>query len=81
MKLSNQRSDPDLQRQVTTLAAVLGSIAINTLSNIFPLNGVSVGDFGTADSDVSTPEDRSGARFAAITLVHSPADFNLSRLD
>jgi hypothetical protein len=44
MKLSNQRSDPDLQRQVTTLAAVLGSIAINTLSNVFPLNGVSVGD-------------------------------------
>ncbi len=44
MKLSNQRSDPDLQRQVTTLAAVVGSIAINTLSNIFPLNGVSVGE-------------------------------------
>jgi hypothetical protein len=41
---SNQRSDLDLQRQVTTLAAVLGSIAINTLSNIFPLNGVSVGE-------------------------------------
>ena len=44
MKLSNQRSDPDFQRQVTTLAAVLGSIAINTLSNVFPLNGVSVGE-------------------------------------
>jgi hypothetical protein len=41
---SNQRSSSDLQRQVTTLAAVLGSIAINTLSNIFPLNGVSVGE-------------------------------------
>ncbi len=41
---SNQRSDLDLRRQVTTLAAVLGSIAINTLSNIFPLNGVSVGE-------------------------------------
>jgi hypothetical protein len=40
MKLSN----PDFQRQIATLAAVLGSIAINTLSNIFPLNGVSVGD-------------------------------------
>ena len=40
---SNQRFD-DLQRQVTTLAAVLGSIAINTISNIFPLNGVSVGE-------------------------------------
>jgi TspO/MBR family len=44
MKLANQLSDPDLQRQITTLAAVLGSIAINTLSNIFPLNGVRVGD-------------------------------------
>jgi hypothetical protein len=44
MKLFNQHSDPDLQRQITTLAAVLGSIAINTLSNVFPLNGVSVGN-------------------------------------
>jgi hypothetical protein len=44
MKLSNQRSDPDLQRQVTTLAAVVGSIVINALSNVFPLNGVSVGE-------------------------------------
>jgi hypothetical protein len=44
MKLSNQGSDSDLQRQVTTLAAVLGSIGINTLSNVFPLNGVSVGN-------------------------------------
>jgi hypothetical protein len=44
MKLSNQSSTPDLQRQVTTLAAVLGSIAINTLSNVLPLNGVSVGE-------------------------------------
>ncbi len=42
---SNQRSEPeDRQRQITTLAAVLGSIAINTLSNVFPLNGVSVGN-------------------------------------
>jgi hypothetical protein len=44
MKLSNQNSEPDLQRQVMTLAAVLGSIVINTLSNVFPLNGVSVGN-------------------------------------
>jgi hypothetical protein len=44
MNSSNQGFDPDLQRQVTTLAAVLGSIGINTLSNIFPLNGVSVGN-------------------------------------
>jgi hypothetical protein len=44
MNRSNQGFNPDIQRQVTTLAAVLGSIAINTFSNIFPLNGVSVGD-------------------------------------
>lgn len=44
MKLSNQGSNSDLRRQITTLAAVLGSIAINTLSNVFPLNGVSVGE-------------------------------------
>jgi hypothetical protein len=44
MKLSNRGSQTDLQRQITTLSAVLGSIAINTLSNVFPLNGVSVGN-------------------------------------
>jgi hypothetical protein len=44
MNSSNQRSDPDRQRQIATLAAVLGSIAINTLSNVFPLNGVSIGN-------------------------------------
>jgi hypothetical protein len=44
MKLSNQGSEADLRRQITTLAAVLGSIAINTLSNVFPLNGVNVGN-------------------------------------
>jgi hypothetical protein len=43
MNSSNQGFDPDVQRQVTTLAAVLGSIGINTLSNIFPLNGISIG--------------------------------------
>ncbi|AFY92412.1 hypothetical protein [Chamaesiphon minutus] len=44
MNSSNQRSDPDRQRQIATLAAVLVSIAINTLSNVFPLNGVSIGN-------------------------------------
>lgn len=43
MKLSNQRSDPDFIRQVTTLVAIVGSIAINTISNIFPFNGFSIG--------------------------------------
>ncbi len=36
--------NPDLQRQIVTLAAVFGSIAINTLSNFFPINGVSIGN-------------------------------------
>jgi hypothetical protein len=62
MKLSNQRSDPDLQRQVTTLAAVLGSIAINTLSNVFPLNGVSVGDL-------------SNTLFASVQII--PANYGI----
>jgi hypothetical protein len=44
MNRSNQGFTPDLQRQIATLAAVLGSIGINTLSNFFPLNGVSVGN-------------------------------------
>jgi hypothetical protein len=35
--------DADRWRQVMTLAAILGSIAINTLSNKFPLNGVNIG--------------------------------------
>jgi hypothetical protein len=43
MKLSNQRSDPDFIRQITTLVAIIGSIAINTISNIFPLNGLNIG--------------------------------------
>jgi hypothetical protein len=41
--MKSNQPDSDLSRQVTTLVAVLGSIAINTLSNVFPLNGVSVG--------------------------------------
>jgi TspO/MBR family len=44
MKLSNQVSDPDLLRQVTTFVAIVGSILINTFSNFFPLNGVNIGD-------------------------------------
>jgi hypothetical protein len=40
---SSQRTDPDLIRQVTTLVAIAGSIAINTISNIFPLNGFNIG--------------------------------------
>ncbi len=43
MKTSKQYSDPDLRRQITILVAILFSIAINTFSNSFPLNGVSIG--------------------------------------
>jgi len=42
MKLTNQRTDPDLVRQVTTLAAIIGSIVINTISNFFPADGVDI---------------------------------------
>ena len=42
--MKSNQTDSDLSRQVTTLVAVLGSIAINTISNVFPLNGVSVGE-------------------------------------
>ena len=56
MKLAN----PDLQRQIATLAAVVGSIAINTLSNVFPLNGVSVGKL-------------SNTLFAAVQII--PANY------
>jgi len=40
MKLTNQRIDPDLVRQVTILAAIIGSIVINTISNFFPPDGI-----------------------------------------
>jgi hypothetical protein len=40
VKLTHQRTDPDLVRQVTILAAIISSIVINTLSNFFPPDGV-----------------------------------------
>lgn len=40
MKLTTQRIDPDLVRQVTILAAIIGSIVINTISNFFPPDGI-----------------------------------------
>jgi hypothetical protein len=40
MNLTTQRTDPDLVRQVTILAAIIGSIVINTISNFFPPDGV-----------------------------------------
>jgi hypothetical protein len=35
--------DGDRLRQITTLATILGSIAINSISNKFPLNGINIG--------------------------------------
>jgi hypothetical protein len=43
MKLSNQSSDPELTRQLVTAVAIIASIVVNTISNIFPLNGTNVG--------------------------------------
>ena len=58
--MKSNQPDSDLQRQVTTLVAVLGSIAINTISNVFPLNGVSVGEL-------------SNTLFAAVQII--PANY------
>ncbi len=40
---SNRDHEHDRPRQIITLAAILGSIAINSLSNKFPPNGVNIG--------------------------------------
>ena len=44
MKLSSQNSDADLWRQLITAVAIVASITINTISNIFPPNGVNIGE-------------------------------------
>jgi hypothetical protein len=43
MKISNQSSDADLLRQLITAAAIVSSIIVNTISNIFPPNGANIG--------------------------------------
>lgn len=43
MNHSHQGLSQDLQRQVSTLVAILGSIAFNALTNFFPPNGLNVG--------------------------------------
>lgn len=40
LKISNQYFDFDILRQVTTLVAIFSTIAINTISNFFPPDGV-----------------------------------------
>jgi hypothetical protein len=60
MKLTTQRTDPDLVRQVTILAAIIGSIVINTISNFFPPDGV----------DMATLSDR---LFTSVQIL--PANY------
>ena len=43
MKLSTQHFESDFRRQIVTIVAIVGSIVVNTVSNIFPLNGENVG--------------------------------------
>jgi TspO/MBR family len=53
MKLSSQRSDPDLWRQLITAVAIVASILVNTISNIFPPNGINIGQISnTVFADV-----------------------------
>jgi hypothetical protein len=44
MKLTDRRADADLRRQLITAVAIVFSILINTISNIFPPNGVNIGE-------------------------------------
>jgi hypothetical protein len=44
MKLTDRRADADLWRQLITAVAIVFSILINTISNIFPPNGVNIGE-------------------------------------
>lgn len=60
MKLTHQRTDPDLVRQLTILAAIIGSIVINTISNFFPPDGV----------DMATLSDR---LFTSVQIL--PANY------
>jgi hypothetical protein len=53
-------SDPNTLRQFAIFAAILGSIAFNTLSNFFPLNGINVGQL-------------SNTAFAAVQII--PANY------
>ncbi|WP_017318068.1 tryptophan-rich sensory protein [Mastigocladopsis repens] len=44
MQQSNSSYDRDFLRQLATLAAIIGAFVVNVLSNIFPLNGFSIGE-------------------------------------
>jgi len=62
MKLSTQDSfDSDRLRQIAIVAAIFGGIAVNTISNnVFPLNGVPMGEL-------------SNTLFTAVQII--PADY------
>ncbi|BAZ00529.1 hypothetical protein NIES37_45240 [Tolypothrix tenuis PCC 7101] len=43
MQQSTQDNKRDFLRQIVTLVAIIGAFVVNILSNIFPLNGLSIG--------------------------------------
>ncbi|QIR40837.1 tryptophan-rich sensory protein [Tolypothrix sp. PCC 7910] len=43
MQQSTQDNNHDFLRQIVTLAAIIGAFVVNVVSNIFPLNGLSIG--------------------------------------
>ncbi|MEI2583537.1 tryptophan-rich sensory protein [Scytonema sp. PRP1] len=44
MQQSNSSYDRDFLRQLVTLAAIIGAFVVNVVSNIFPLNGLNIGE-------------------------------------
>lgn len=55
MKLYNQNSDADLWRQLIIAVAIVASILVNTISNIFPPGGANIGELAnTLFADVRT---------------------------
>ncbi|MBD2209619.1 tryptophan-rich sensory protein [Nostoc linckia FACHB-104] len=43
MQQSTQDHNHDFFRQIVTLAAIIGAFVVNVVSNVFPLNGLSIG--------------------------------------
>jgi hypothetical protein len=57
----NPSADADFRRQLTTLIAIIGSIVVNTVSNIFPPNGLNV---GTLSNTLLAPVQVTPANYA-----------------
>ena len=57
----NRSADPDSRRQITTFAAIIASIVVNTISNIFPPNGLNV---GTLSNTLLAPVQITPANYA-----------------